>query len=242
MLQRIIQSVSYRYRTSNSDRFVDYLIKKGCLIGEGTVFHQPRTNLIDVTRPYLLSIGKNVDITAGVVVLTHGADWHVLREVFHVPLGSAGEVRIEDNVFIGINSIITKGVTIHSNSIIGAGSVVTRNIPGNCVVAGNPAKPIMGIEEYYKKCTKRAIDEACLCAQALYKRYNRLPVPDDFKEYFYLFLQRDPDRFGSIPVRMQTGSAYQEFMASKPVFSSFDEFLSVAGLSQPVCASENEPH
>ncbi len=48
-------------------------------------------------------------------------------------------VRIADNVWIGMNAIILKGVTIGENSVVAAGSVVTRDVPANTVVAGNPA-------------------------------------------------------------------------------------------------------
>ena len=53
---------------------------------------------------------------------------------------------IEDNVFIGAHSTILKGVTIGQNSIIGACSVVTKNIPPNEIWAGNPAKFIKKLE------------------------------------------------------------------------------------------------
>lgn len=46
---------------------------------------------------------------------------------------------IEDNVWVGINSIILKGVTIGTGSIVSAGSVVVRDVPSHCVVRGNPA-------------------------------------------------------------------------------------------------------
>ena len=48
-------------------------------------------------------------------------------------------VIIEDNVWIGMNAIILKGVRIGENSVVAAGSVVTKSIPRNVVVAGNPA-------------------------------------------------------------------------------------------------------
>lgn len=51
-------------------------------------------------------------------------------------------VVIEDNVFVGAGALILKGVRIGKNSVVGAGSVVTKNIPENSIVAGNPAKAI----------------------------------------------------------------------------------------------------
>jgi len=61
-------------------------------------------------------------------------------------------VKIEDNVWVGLSSIIFKGVTIGRNSVVGGGAVVTKDVPPNCVVAGNPAKVI-------RKFTKAEIDE-----------------------------------------------------------------------------------
>ena len=70
-------------------------------------------------------------------------------------LCKAGVTRIGDNVLIGVHSIVTMGVKIGNNVIIGAGSVVTKDIPSNVVAAGNPAKDICTLDDYYKKCNER---------------------------------------------------------------------------------------
>lgn len=52
------------------------------------------------------------------------------------------EVVIGDNVFIGMNALILKGVSVGENSVIGAGSIVTTDIPPNCIASGIPARVI----------------------------------------------------------------------------------------------------
>ena len=74
----------------------------------------------------------------------HGAyitdsDWHGIYDRTEV-VGSPKEVVLEKNVWIGDSAIVCKGVTIGENSIIGAGSVVTKNVPNFAKVIGNPGK------------------------------------------------------------------------------------------------------
>ncbi len=56
-------------------------------------------------------------------------------------------VKICDNVWIGMNAIVLKGVTIGENSVVAAGAVVTKSVPANCVVAGNPAVVVKNFSE-----------------------------------------------------------------------------------------------
>ena len=57
------------------------------------------------------------------------------------------EIIIEDDVLIGTNCIVLKGVRIGARSIIGAGSIVTKDIPSDCIAAGNPAIIIKNLKQ-----------------------------------------------------------------------------------------------
>lgn len=84
-----------------------------------------------------LRIGKSVSIAAEVVILTADHD----REQVSFPLRFRGVV-IEDQVWIGMRAMILPGVHIGRGAVIGAGSVVTRDVPALAVVAGVPARQI----------------------------------------------------------------------------------------------------
>jgi len=105
-------------------------------IGDNT-----RINGASIHATERISIGRNCLIAANVTILD--SDGHGLLPVQRNLINPVSQpVMIEDNVWIGINSIILKGVRIGRNSVIGAGSVVTKDIPSNCVAAGNPARVI----------------------------------------------------------------------------------------------------
>ena len=72
------------------------------------------------------------------------ADWHDLYN--RVVTGRTAPVHIADNVWIGDGAIVCKGVSIGENSIVGAGAVVTGDIPANAVAAGNPANVVKRLD------------------------------------------------------------------------------------------------
>jgi acetyltransferase-like isoleucine patch superfamily enzyme len=110
----------------------------GNLIGESVWF--TNTYILDYAPIYF---GKNITIGPDVKLIT---SWHVLENVNIV---KAKPIIIKDNVWITMNAIILPGVIIGENSVIGAGSVVTKSVPPNTLVAGNPAKVIREIDRKY---------------------------------------------------------------------------------------------
>jgi acetyltransferase-like isoleucine patch superfamily enzyme len=93
-----------------------------------------------------IEIGNDVNIGANSGVID--TDFHPLSaelRIAHPQDGKTKPVVIEDNVFIGGNCIVLKGVTIGQGSVVGAGSVVTRCVPRGVIVAGNPARVIREI-------------------------------------------------------------------------------------------------
>ena len=108
------------------------------------------------TEPYLVTLGNHVTVTSGVKFVTHDGGVWVFRDEYP-NMDVFGPIVVEDNVFIGINSILLPGVRVGHNSVIGAGSVVTHSIPPGSVAAGVPAKVIKSIDKYRDKVNATAI-------------------------------------------------------------------------------------
>jgi len=106
---------------------------------------------------YLLRIGNNVCVAARVNFVTHDIMEYMLNyrdKTLNLPQ-YIGPIDIKDNVFIGADSTILYNVTIGENSIIAAGSVVTKDVPPNSIVGGVPAKVIGSFDEFVEKRKKQ---------------------------------------------------------------------------------------
>lgn len=104
---------------------VNILDYKNTFIGEDVTF--------DTNYPFDIIIHKGVRLTAGCRIVTHFMEPNTGTY-------SRGKVIIKENAYLGMNTLVVKPVTIGKNSIVGAGSIVTKDIPDNEVWAGNPAK------------------------------------------------------------------------------------------------------
>ena len=226
-----IRKIILQHR-SDSDSYVQYLRNKGAKIGERVSIFEPRKVYIDETRPYLVQIGDDVKITNGVTILTHGYDWNVLAGVKDTVLGSAGAVTIGNNVFIGMNATILKGVRIGNNVVIGAGSLVNHDIPDNCVAAGNPVRVICSIEEYYEKRVNLQRQEAFEMYQKYVERFGEEPPMEIFDEFFWLFYRREEELPPSFARQMQWhgrfNEVYRNFKNTQPEFDGYADFCKQA--------------
>jgi acetyltransferase-like isoleucine patch superfamily enzyme len=107
------------------------------------------------SEPYLIRIGSHVTITDEVRFITHDGGVWVLRDEFP-DIDVIAPIVVGNNVFIGLRAIIMPGVTIGDNSVVAAGSVVTRNVPKDVVVAGTPARVVRSLEEYRESTLKKS--------------------------------------------------------------------------------------
>jgi hypothetical protein len=105
---------------------------------------------VDGLSPMLVEIGDNFVSAPGSIILSHDAS----------PFLRTGKFRVErtvigDNVFLGANAVIMPGVQVGDGAIIGAGSIVTKDVEPEAVVAGNPARRLCSADEYFQKCEEK---------------------------------------------------------------------------------------
>lgn len=149
-IRRMYRKFVLKYGTQ--PMVISTLRKMGVRIGDRCRIYTPHFG----SEPYLITIGDHVCISNDVTFVNHQLNWP-FQDKYESLTGFAPIV-IKDNCQIGVNVTILPGVTIGPNSIVGAGSVVAKDVPPDSVAAGNPAKVITTLEAYEQKCVEGHID------------------------------------------------------------------------------------
>lgn len=126
-----------------------------CLISPG----------VRISSAQSISIGDNCMFAANVYI--SDSDWHGIYNRIR-PFRCTKPVVLENNVWLGESVIVNKGVRIGENSVVGAGSVVTKDIPANSIAAGNPARVIKSINP-----DRRMLKRELLFTDAEHYFYNQ---------------------------------------------------------------------
>ena len=101
---------------------------------------------IDKNLCWQITIGNDVTIAPNAYILAHDASTRM-----HLGYTRIGKVDIGDRVFIGAAAIVLPGVRIGNDVVIGAGSVVSQDIPDNVIACGNPARPLTTTDEWIEQ-------------------------------------------------------------------------------------------
>lgn len=174
LIRVIIRKIDERRMTPTEyARYIGVNIGDNNLIGKG---HWG-------AEPYLITVGSNCQLT-DVRIFTHGGGNFIRRQ--YPNFDAFGKVVIGNWVYIGTGSMIMPGVTIEDNVLVAAGSVVTKSVPANVVVAGNPAKIICTIEDYIKKNLKWDLGTKGLSKEEKYKLLMSLDESKFIKKPFLI--------------------------------------------------------
>ncbi len=134
------QSLMHRLRGYQSP---EWLRKRGLRLGQDVFLGEV---YFDSGFLGLISVGDESVLTSGVRIIAHDASTKLWTGYTRV-----GRVDIGSRVYIGVGAVVLPGVTIGDEAIVGAGSVVSRDVPPRTVVAGNPARRIATLEDFVAK-------------------------------------------------------------------------------------------
>lgn len=101
------------------------------------------------SEPFLISVGDHCQITNGVRFFTHGGAGAARSRC--PKFDCFGKINVGNYVYFGNGAMVMPGVDIGNNVLIAAGSVVTKSIPSNVVVGGNPARILSSLDEYIER-------------------------------------------------------------------------------------------
>jgi maltose O-acetyltransferase len=155
LLLRRLRSWRGSFTKRKREHYLRGLVSQGLELGANVRITEDI--FLDPSHCFLISIGNNVTFAPNVRLIAHDASTKQFLDFTRI-----GRVRILDDCFIGDSVIVLPGVTIGPRSIVGAGSVVARDIPADSVAAGHPARVICTVEEFLAKSRKAAQERGVL--------------------------------------------------------------------------------
>lgn len=124
-------------------------------------------------EPYLVTLGDNVFITLEAKFICH--DGSVLPFRKDIPdLDITKRISVGNDVFIGLGAVILPGVNIGNKCIIGANSVVTKDVPDNSIVGGNPAKIIKSTDSFIERAKNDSLHIGHLYGKEKEKAFKKI--------------------------------------------------------------------
>ena len=181
-MKKIFQKLRAIYKAKTMDN-IAYARNLGVTLGENCRIYTRRWG----TEPWLISVGNKVTITNGVRFINHdGSTWLISDERGRRQLFR--KISIGNNVFIGMDSIILPGVKIEDNVIVAAGSVVTKSIPENSVVGGNPARIITEFNTYRDRVLSSYVADSEMNRKIPYKDRVNAVLDSSFKDFLQMII------------------------------------------------------
>jgi acetyltransferase-like isoleucine patch superfamily enzyme len=108
------------------------------------------------TEPFLITISNNVFITDGCKFINHDGGTLILRK--ETPdLELTAPITIGNDVYLGIETIVMPGVTINGRVIVGARSIITKDVEHNSIMVGIPARRIKSVDQYHEEIKLRSL-------------------------------------------------------------------------------------
>ena len=124
-------------------------------------------------EPYLVTLGNNVFISIGASFVCHdGSTLPFRRDIPDLEL--AGPISVGDDVFVGMGALILPNVKIGNRCVIGANSVVTKDVPDGHIVAGNPARVICTTDDFLERAADRSLRIGHLTGHKKVVAYKRI--------------------------------------------------------------------
>lgn len=160
-----------------------------------------------------------------VTILAHDYSYSILSSVYKDLPRVQKKTIIGNNVFIGMHSVILMGTAIGDNVIIGAGSVVKGNIESYSVYAGNPARKICTLKEYYEKCSSQFEESTKVYIGGYINKFGRIPDIDELGLYKALFLNAKTSINPNIGIKEEDIEEITRNMKKRNKYESIGELL-----------------